>query len=401
MPHAAVAHDENVEARLSSSPGSGHREAYGELRKALRTLVRRRKLHALDGLEGQEIVEVSLPNIPVPGYVRLVEDVKGESPKSSSSSSTPPLSSSSSSTRPDGTGSVLWPASVLCARFLTSTFLPETIALSVSKRAFSVVELGCGLGLPGIACAHWGSSTSSGSHFQNGREDGGKEGSRDPEQHDLPVRVWLTDQCAAAPSVNRDLQPECVREQIEVGVLSWGKDQVPEDRRHTADLILGTDLLYCQEASVMEKLVETIDALLKIKPDHHDEHEEVEAEGAGGNLPGEDSSSSNSTAARPCALIAFEMRGTWFTQVDLCDMAEAAGFQIETLELSFPRNENKHLFNVDSREVKVYKGAEVEHQALEVPPSASHTNDEDDNCLRDDPTRNDFFLYVLTRARCG
>ena len=129
---------------------------------------------------------------------------------------------------PDFTGLAVWPASTFLCRFLLSR---PGMALIVDKR---VVELGAGLGIPGLVAAEFASVT-------------------ELTDNNMLVVARLADSIA--------LNTARMQGEVSASELAWGLENLPQARRGLADVVIGSDLVYsCQSVAL---LLDTADALLK------------------------------------------------------------------------------------------------------------------------------------------
>uniref|UniRef100_H3H395 Methyltransferase domain-containing protein n=1 Tax=Phytophthora ramorum TaxID=164328 RepID=H3H395_PHYRM len=120
----------------------------------------------------------------------------------------------------------VWDCALVLAKFLANdAYFPQDFFLN--KR---VIELGCGVGVPGLAAAALGAK-----------------------------KVVLTDMSVAIPWIQANIELNQTRNYISSDVraesLMWGENEALE--MHQFDVILCSDLVY-GERSISQKLVQTI-----------------------------------------------------------------------------------------------------------------------------------------------
>ncbi|CEL98377.1 unnamed protein product [Vitrella brassicaformis CCMP3155] len=119
-------------------------------------------------------------------------------------------------------GKVLWPAATALAHFL--------IEHQYFVRGKRVAELGCGIGLVGIAARRLGAA-----------------------------HVLLTDGDAAVVALARE---NAINDVVECERLIWGEG-VPEQWRDAFDVVLAADVIYGVDGSVCGPLIDTVSRLVK------------------------------------------------------------------------------------------------------------------------------------------
>ncbi|CAD7970276.1 unnamed protein product [Amoebophrya sp. A120] len=355
----------------------------------------------------------------------------------------------------DGTGVVLWPAAVLLSEYLvkqvrneygalvpvvgaaTSPGHPTRATTSTNttsgpcSKKMKILELGCGIGLPGITAAYLNPSAEVTLTDQCVRAAQANIAMQEHQRVEVPVprtssRSEVLEEATRTPPPQSSTFYPSVSSRLHAETLSWGRQELEEKQRqlssksscghlptsfstlqsHSFDLILGADLLYNQETPVIRKLVESIDQLLKLEGGVDLQGSSDNAASTGSTSPSASWGDRDCNAAadkdeglkgaigQPRALIAFEIRGTWFTQADFLEICtEEFAFDVETVDLT--SRIGVHAVEdagMDKEETKTRR-ADVQERTEGVEQAEVEIKDEH----YDDPSRNDIFLFIIKR----
>lgn len=121
-------------------------------------------------------------------------------------------------------GAWIWDSAIVFAKWMDIS--PSWNESILSGK--TVVEIGAGMGLPGITAASLGS------------------------------RVFLTDKAEILPGLQRNVDVNCLSERVKVQELIWGEEVSFLDEK--VDFVFGSDILYSVEA--VQSLCKTLKELM-------------------------------------------------------------------------------------------------------------------------------------------